>query len=355
MIDDSGATQLIDPALSGQWSVNISDTDTRNMAEFDVVLAYSRGELDPNDVYVWREGMDDWIPLGQCGPLMAAVQQYQQGQAGGGYQQPQASAPQGYEQAGYDQAGYDPAGYDQAGYDQAGYDQAGYDQAGYDQAGYDQAGYDQAGYGAQPDYQQSAAQEGYAGHGAAAGYATSAGGGYAADENPLEATAFMPEGAHELAQAAAQASSPSVPPQPHGRRVGERDEASMLFSLDQLGAVSPNKNKNASDNADPFDLGGGMGGGGFASAFAPPHDRCGTAATTRASTGSSDAFNGPGCNALCRRVHGADGPRESQKEQDRARRGGSGRGVGDRGGRHIFRDEAVTFGAGRRAGFGTDR
>ena len=79
MYQDESATQVFnpdDPLMGVEWSVNINDDETRNMRAAEVAFEYLRGALDANDTFVWREGMDDWVPLGQCNELQEVIRQY---------------------------------------------------------------------------------------------------------------------------------------------------------------------------------------------------------------------------------------------------------------------------------------
>jgi hypothetical protein len=71
--DSEEATHIFggaaDAALSQSWSVNVSETDTRAMTGAEIGEAYGRGVLNPEQVFVWREGMSDWIALGRCTEL----------------------------------------------------------------------------------------------------------------------------------------------------------------------------------------------------------------------------------------------------------------------------------------------
>ena len=67
-----------DPRLNVNWSVNLSESETAEMTAYQIVQEYQRGALDLNDVYVWRDGMGDWIMLGECTELMDAIRQFQQ-------------------------------------------------------------------------------------------------------------------------------------------------------------------------------------------------------------------------------------------------------------------------------------
>ncbi|MEQ9325069.1 MAG: GYF domain-containing protein, partial [Polyangiaceae bacterium] len=81
--EDAGATQVFnpdDPLMGVEWSVNVSDDETRTMRAPDIAFEYLRGGLDPNDTFVWRDGMGDWIPLGECQELLDVIRQYEGGQ-----------------------------------------------------------------------------------------------------------------------------------------------------------------------------------------------------------------------------------------------------------------------------------
>ena len=58
---------------SEQWSVNLTETDSRTMTTAEIVQMYPTGQLD--DAYVWKEGMDDWVPLLDVPSLAKAVAQ----------------------------------------------------------------------------------------------------------------------------------------------------------------------------------------------------------------------------------------------------------------------------------------
>ena len=71
--DTGGVTTILDPKgteIGGEWQVNVADDDTRTMTHIDVAIEYAGGQLNPHDVYVWREGMDEWMPLAHCAELM---------------------------------------------------------------------------------------------------------------------------------------------------------------------------------------------------------------------------------------------------------------------------------------------
>ncbi len=57
--------------VSNEWSVNLTETDSRTMSTAEIVQMYPTGQLD--DAYVWKEGMDDWVPLLDVPELAKAV------------------------------------------------------------------------------------------------------------------------------------------------------------------------------------------------------------------------------------------------------------------------------------------
>ena len=82
--DEQGATQLYnhDEALGVEWSVNVSDDDTRNLSAMEVATLYLQGQLSAEDTYVWRDGMGDWVPLGQAEELQTVIATVQGVQTG---------------------------------------------------------------------------------------------------------------------------------------------------------------------------------------------------------------------------------------------------------------------------------
>ena len=73
--DLSDATQVYSQSSGGEWSVSVTDDDQRNMSPVDIALAYARGTLSLTDTFVWREGMTDWLPLGNVPDLMELIAQ----------------------------------------------------------------------------------------------------------------------------------------------------------------------------------------------------------------------------------------------------------------------------------------
>ena len=63
-------------AAADTWSVNLTDTDQRSMTTSEIVDAWNAGSM-PADAFVWREGMDDWVPLASAPdltPYLSAAQ-----------------------------------------------------------------------------------------------------------------------------------------------------------------------------------------------------------------------------------------------------------------------------------------
>jgi hypothetical protein len=212
--------------MSTTWSVNISDDVTEELTADQIATRYHRGELHPNDVYVWRDGMVDWIPLGQCSELVQVLNQAPAPQP-----QVQAQVPSHGSTAGHAPAGAQPS---------------------------------------QPAVHTSAPAPTYPS---------------AEPEHPFESTTFMadPSTAAALdavaypdpsapvqASAPARASAPAqASPSAQGNRIGARGEASALFSIEQITGMAQSKGPQPQPTDDILDL-GGSGGGGFAGAFAPP-------------------------------------------------------------------------------------
>ena len=248
--EDAGATQVFnadDPLMGVEWSVNVSDDETRTMRAPDIAFEYLRGGLDPNDTFVWRDGMGDWIPLGQCQELLEIIRQYEGGQSpaapaaqpdpyAGGASDPQASAPEAHEPP---RAPYDPHADD-----------------------------DELGSTVMMDPSaQNMVEQARQAQGVSA---------YASPQPaPDEVSQTMASPFdHGEEDPFADARPPEAAGPPAGpRRVGERNEASALFSLDQIRAeAGQSSGGSASQDDDPFAdiMSLGSGGGGIASAFAPP-------------------------------------------------------------------------------------
>ena len=61
--DDYEATRVqpSSPAADA-WTVNITDDDQRSLTTEQIVAAWQTGEVN-QDAYVWKDGMDDWLPI----------------------------------------------------------------------------------------------------------------------------------------------------------------------------------------------------------------------------------------------------------------------------------------------------
>lgn len=74
--DEEDSTRVHAPAFAaptgGSWSVNLTDTDQRTMTSEEIVAAWHAGEL-PQDSFVWREGMDDWLGVFDVPELASAL------------------------------------------------------------------------------------------------------------------------------------------------------------------------------------------------------------------------------------------------------------------------------------------
>src|SRR5688572_28987087 len=55
------------------WTVNLSDTEQRPMTTEEIVSGYHSGTVTV-DAFVWKEGMDDWVPLLEQPELRAAIE-----------------------------------------------------------------------------------------------------------------------------------------------------------------------------------------------------------------------------------------------------------------------------------------
>jgi predicted Zn finger-like uncharacterized protein len=55
-----------------EWTVNVSDNDQRTMTTAQIVSEYQRGAI-PGDAYVWKDGMADWLALANVPELMQLV------------------------------------------------------------------------------------------------------------------------------------------------------------------------------------------------------------------------------------------------------------------------------------------
>ncbi|MEZ4446041.1 MAG: GYF domain-containing protein [Polyangiaceae bacterium] len=280
MYDQYPAQGYDDPRMDVEWSVNISDDETRNMRPAEVAQEYARGTLDVNDTFVWRDGMGDWIPLGQCQELMELIARIgAQSQPAPAYSPSQpVSAPISGPVSHPPHASYPAASYD---YGQPASQPPG--AAGYGAAPPDDDE-DDFGSTVMMDVNDQAAAAPAPGLGSPLGSSPPPAAGWSGDVARQMASAPPPQdygaapsyGQHDYGSTAEvdpfADARPTASEGPSSRRVGERNEASALFSLDMIRAeaakpAAPAKKKSDDPFADIMSLGGG---GGIASAFAPP-------------------------------------------------------------------------------------
>jgi predicted Zn finger-like uncharacterized protein len=83
------------------WTVNVADDDQRTLSTQQIVAEFSRGTIT-DETYCWRDGMGDWLPLreieelaGACGLNGAPPPQMQQPVARNASVRPQAAAAGG--------------------------------------------------------------------------------------------------------------------------------------------------------------------------------------------------------------------------------------------------------------------
>src|SRR5690606_18282541 len=64
--DDEATRVMMSPALSSSgepmWTVNLSDEEQLDMTESELLAGWREGRVT-EDAYVWREGMDEWLPI----------------------------------------------------------------------------------------------------------------------------------------------------------------------------------------------------------------------------------------------------------------------------------------------------
>lgn len=64
--DDEATRVMLSPALSSSgepvWTVNLSDEDQLDMTEAELLAGWRDGRVT-EDAYVWREGMEEWLPI----------------------------------------------------------------------------------------------------------------------------------------------------------------------------------------------------------------------------------------------------------------------------------------------------
>ncbi len=64
--DDEATRVMMSPALSADgepvWTVNLSDEEQLDMTDAEVIAGWRDGRVT-DDAYVWREGMEEWLPI----------------------------------------------------------------------------------------------------------------------------------------------------------------------------------------------------------------------------------------------------------------------------------------------------
>jgi predicted Zn finger-like uncharacterized protein len=92
--DEEGATRIFNEtsaspaAASDEWTVNLSETNQPTMSTADLLQAVRMGAV-ADDTYVWRDGMADWLSVAEVPELLAAL-------GGIAPPPPAPSAPGGY-------------------------------------------------------------------------------------------------------------------------------------------------------------------------------------------------------------------------------------------------------------------
>ena len=66
------ATEGGGEAGGAEWHVSVADNDQRTMALAELVTAYNAGVV-AQDTFVWTEGMSDWKPLGEVDAVVSAL------------------------------------------------------------------------------------------------------------------------------------------------------------------------------------------------------------------------------------------------------------------------------------------
>src|SRR5688572_23177413 len=60
------------PEDDASWSVNLSETDQRTMTTAEIVAGWKDGTVT-HDAFVWKDGMGDWVAIGECAELKAVL------------------------------------------------------------------------------------------------------------------------------------------------------------------------------------------------------------------------------------------------------------------------------------------
>ncbi len=192
------------------WTVNVADGDQRTMSTAELVSAYQSGVVDA-ETYCWKDGMADWLPIREVSELSAAI--------GGGGAPIGADVPEHFDQDSTAIVQSPLAAQQEA----------------------EQAPRANALFGASAP---AAGNRGGALFGAPAPEAAPApaarrAGGRGGGGQDLFGAAAAAGGEDDFASRASSNASSS------DRRTGERNENSVLFSLNALTAGAPKENENA--------------------------------------------------------------------------------------------------------------
>jgi predicted Zn finger-like uncharacterized protein len=120
---DSPGMGLPDASRSGaagEWHVSVTDGDQRTMSLEELVTAYNAGDV-AQDAFIWTEGMEDWKPLGEVDTVVSALYAFAgqganaepAGGPGHAAPAPVAASPS-YEHASYERPSHDHASHDHA-------------------------------------------------------------------------------------------------------------------------------------------------------------------------------------------------------------------------------------------------
>ena len=70
--DASARTAGAAGPAAGSWLVNVGDGDQRSMGVAEIVEAYNSRSVTA-ETYVWKDGLSDWLPLGQVPEIVDAL------------------------------------------------------------------------------------------------------------------------------------------------------------------------------------------------------------------------------------------------------------------------------------------